>query len=73
MWYGEGEHWNYTAAEPIGQNNTDHFTLMMWVNTTMVGFGYSSNKDHCYAVAQYDIPGNIEGEYASNVRPPMRR
>ena len=74
-WYAEGDNWNYTAAEPMGESTTGNFTQMMWKNTTRVGFGVESYKvgsfEEYFVVAFYKVAGNREGEYSSNVLPPF--
>jgi hypothetical protein len=52
---------------------TGHFTQIVWKGTSEVGFGISLAKSNrwfkMYCVANYYLPGNIRGQYTSNVFP----
>ncbi len=49
---------------------TGHFTQLVWRATTHVGCGHSQCNGNDIYVCEYDPAGNVEGEYADNVKPP---
>jgi pathogenesis-related protein 1 len=67
MWYAEGSQYRY----PNGgfSMDTGHFTQLVWRGSESLGCGVS----HCGGldvwVCNYDPPGNVEGEYRTNVLP----
>lgn len=64
-WYDEGSTYNYAAG-----NTYDHFTQVVWKDTTKVGCAYkdcSSNNWGLYIICSYDPAGNVVGENAANV------
>ncbi|CAH2354444.1 protein Pry1p [[Candida] railenensis] len=64
-WYEEGATYNYAAG-----NTYDHFTQVVWKDTTKVGCAYkdcSSNNWGLYIICSYDPAGNVVGESAANV------
>lgn len=67
-WYDEIK--DYDWENPGFSMDTGHFTQVVWKGTTKVGFGYAqSQSGDEYVVAEYDPPGNYEGEYEDNVLP----
>ena len=48
---------------------------LVWKSSTNVGFGLAlnSNGDTLYGVAEYNPPGNILGQFQTNVLPPKQR
>ena len=64
-WYNEKE--KYDRENPKYQNNTGHFTQMIWKETKEIGFGFNKNKGTYYVVVYYYPPGNTLGEFQENV------
>ena len=65
-WYNEKTNYNYELNKY--QNNSAHFTQMIWKGTKKVGFGYSKlNKGNSYFIALYSPPGNDIFEFKNNV------
>ena len=50
--------------------DTGHFTQVVWRDTREVGCGTASCKGLDIFVCNYDPPGNVEGGYRENVKPP---
>lgn len=83
-WYSEIQYWDYKTAKSTGKA-TGHFTQMVWVATTRVGYGvavfnspkFSGNKI-AIVVAKYQKRGNINWrgrrfqDYSENVQPVKR-
>lgn len=45
-----------------------HFTQMVWSETKSMGLGMATGFDgKIYFVCNYDPPGNVDGQFASNV------
>ena len=72
-WYSEIKDYNFENPDASGPGATGHFTAMVWKATGKVGFGRVSGKGsqwfETYVVATFAEPGNMEGEYRTNVRP----
>jgi len=68
-WYGEIA--NYDFNNPQFAANTGHFTQLVWKNSTKVGMGrvsgHGSTYYETYIVFVFELPGNMEGEFATNV------
>ncbi|CAL1536734.1 unnamed protein product [Lymnaea stagnalis] len=70
QWYNEvknfqqGRHFNFFTSGGC------HFTQMVWRNSTEIGVGRSQAKDgRSIVVISYFPPGNVMGEFISNVLP----
>jgi len=82
-WYGEIKDWDFTKSDrKPGGGATGHFTQLVWVNTTKVGYGYATGPSPgnpsmsvVFVVAKFQEPGNFHmaGKrdecYSSNVQP----
>lgn len=68
-WYDEIQHYNFNAA---GFNsNTGHFTQVIWRNSKKLGIAkVRNNKGQIFVVANYDPPGNYQGQFPENVPKP---
>ncbi len=67
MWYGEIS--KYRFPDGGFSMETGHFTQVVWKGTAQVGCGMSSCNGMDIWVCEYDPPGNVEGEYRTNVLP----
>lgn len=67
MWYAESAEYRY----PDGgfSMSTGHFTQLVWVGSTSLGCAMARCDDLDVWVCNYDPPGNVDGEYETNVRP----
>lgn len=45
-----------------------HFTQVVWKSSSKLGVGIARKNGHILVVANYDPPGNYQGQYANNVR-----
>jgi len=64
-WYEEGQTYDYSTA-----NEYNHFTQMVWKDTTKVGCAYkdcSSENWGLYIICSYDPVGNVIGQNKANV------
>lgn len=50
--------------------DTGHFTQCVWKDTQYLGCGRSKCSQGYYTVCNYQKPGNVQGQYQSNVMPP---
>ncbi|HEU4731276.1 MAG TPA: CAP domain-containing protein [Kofleriaceae bacterium] len=68
MWYDEIASYRF----PNGgfSMKTGHFTQVVWRGTAQVGCGHTQCKGLDIYVCEYDPPGNWEGQYRENVKPP---
>lgn len=68
MWYREMKRHDFTGDL---QENSLHFSQLVWKNTREVGFGrcQTQDKKYWYGVALYYPPGNFPNQYAENVQP----
>ncbi|CAF1060754.1 unnamed protein product [Adineta steineri] len=68
MWYREVRRHDFNADL---QENTLHFSQVVWKGTREVGFGrcQTEDKKQWYGVALYYPPGNFPNQYAYNVLP----
>jgi hypothetical protein len=67
-WYAESFSYDYSKGSSRNDKSIYHFTQMVWKDTSEVGFGLSTSKtDQIYVVANYKVPGNIMGQFTSNV------
>ena len=69
LWYGEARLHNFAAPSfgPAG-----HFTQVQWSGSKAVGCGTAICGQKVFWVCRYSPPGNVEGQYQSNVLPRCR-
>lgn len=68
-WYDEGQTYDYTT-----HNEYSHFTQVVWKGSTMVGCAYKDCRSQGwgnYIVCEYSPAGNVVGQLAANVLPPV--
>jgi uncharacterized protein YkwD len=74
-WYGEISDYDFTTATSNPGTVTGHFTQLAWKATTKIGaaraFGQGSQYYETYIVAEFSPAGNVDGQYAANVPPPI--
>ena len=64
-WYDEIKTHNFNGDF---QNETGHFTQVIWKDSKEVGFGIAKNKGgYTYVVGNYFPAGNILGRFKQNV------
>ncbi len=68
MWYNEIKQYNFNQGGFA--SNTGHFTQLVWVGTTQVGIAHAIKGQTTYVVANYAPPGNVQGRFEENVKPP---
>ena len=68
MWYKEIKDYNF--SKPGFGSKTGHFTQMVWASTTHMGAAKEVKGSHCFVVANYLPPGNMNmrGEFEKNVK-----
>lgn len=71
MWYNELYKPGYTYGDDYS-SGIGHFTQVVWANSERIGcgIGVASSGNAFFGVAQYDPPGNYEGEFPENVLEP---
>lgn len=67
MWYAERE--SYAFDEGGFSMDTGHFTQLVWAGSSSLGCAMARCSDLDVWVCNYDPPGNVEGEYQTNVHP----
>ena len=67
MWYDEIK--DYSFGNGGFSMNTGHFTQVVWRDSRSIGCGKATCRGMDIYVCNYDPPGNVEGEYRSNVLP----
>ncbi|MFP2910758.1 CAP domain-containing protein [Pyxidicoccus sp. 3LFB2] len=71
-WYDEVSQYNFKSGGFSGA--TGHFTQLVWKGTTRVGCAVSQGKGskwyETYVVCIYQAPGNVLGQFQTNVLPP---
>ncbi|KAF6266715.1 CAP domain-containing protein [Scenedesmus sp. NREL 46B-D3] len=70
QWYAEIKDYNFNSPPSRYQDNTAHFTQVVWKSTTELGCGYATCSDGPYYVCHYAPTGNTNGGFAANVSPP---
>jgi len=74
-WYSEIKAYNFDDPSASDFDLVGHFTQLVWKATTKVGFGRVSGKGskyyETYVVANFLVPGNMEGQFAENVGRPV--
>lgn len=66
-WYNEIKDYNFRSAGFC--QNTGHFTQVVWLKSRKFGVGIAEKGRQVFVVANYDPPGNYQGEYKENVLP----
>lgn len=68
LWYAEESQYNYN--DPVFSGGTGHFTQLVWAASTQIGFGAAlATSGNWIVVAEFDPPGNVQGQFAANVLP----
>ncbi|KAM3551950.1 hypothetical protein ARSEF4850_007625 [Beauveria asiatica] len=79
-WYAEVKDYgnSYGQQNPATSAMIGHFTQLVWKNTQKVGCatfkcppGAKWDMPSLYTVCNYSPPGNVQGEYGSNVLPSL--
>ena len=65
-WYDENKKYDFSLNKY--QNDTLHFTQVVWKATKEIGFGFCFNNDNFSSVALYYPCGNVLGEFSENVQ-----
>jgi pathogenesis-related protein 1 len=69
-WFAENVYYDYASNSCIGGQTCEHYTQLVWEETTEVGCGKATigTQNSTVVVCQYNPPGNIAGEqpYYSN-------
>ncbi|XP_017303229.1 pathogenesis-related protein 1A-like, partial [Diaphorina citri] len=72
IWMGSG--YKFTDEEAVKNavkswyDEIRHFTQVVWKSSSKLGVGIARKNGHILVVANYDPPGNYQGQYANNVR-----
>lgn len=69
MWYNEVSLYDFNAA--TFTEASGHFTCLVWKSSVKVGIGYSydSNTDTAIVIMNTSPPGNVYGQFKTNVLP----
>jgi pathogenesis-related protein 1 len=67
LWYDERKHHDYKRGG--FSMKTGHFTQLVWVGSQRLGCGTTTCKGKQIWVCNYDPPGNVQGQFATNVLP----
>ncbi|XP_061397250.1 uncharacterized protein LOC133332899 [Musca vetustissima] len=66
-WYDEIN--KYKFNKPGFSSATGHFTQVVWLDTKEVGVGKAKVDNMTFIVCNYDPPGNVMGQYKTQVPP----
>ena len=74
-WYSEIEYYDYDNVDK-GKIMAGHFTQVVWKNTKQIGCAIAFGPWKDFSQSSYigcnDLPaGNVLGQYAKNVSPPI--
>jgi glioma pathogenesis-related protein 2 len=70
-WYSEIQKYNFD--KPGFHTGTGHFTQLVWKTSKELGMGIAQAADGTwYVVANYSPPGNISGQFPTNVLKPKK-
>lgn len=74
LWMLEEKHYNF--QDPGFSDSTGHFTQVVWIGSTKLGCGYRKCPTYNgltlqFVICNYLPPGNVIGEFAQNVKPPI--
>lgn len=64
-WYAEIKDYNF--SKPGFDEKTGHFTQVVWKSSNQIGVGVACKGSTTYVVANYNPPGNYDGEFPQNV------
>jgi len=67
-WYGEGRRYSYKRAAYA--RGAARFTQMVWKGSSRYGCATATCKRTTYWICLYDPAGNVDGEFAANVKSP---
>jgi uncharacterized protein YkwD len=67
-WGAEGRRYNYKRGAYV--RGAARFTQMVWKSSNRYGCATASCKRTTYWVCLYDPAGNVDGEFAANVKSP---
>ncbi|XP_059482166.1 uncharacterized protein LOC132200592 [Neocloeon triangulifer] len=73
-WYGAMRQYDFfKGADRLHANvNAGHFTQLVWGSSKQLGLGKAQSRNgRVVVVANYYPPGNVNGLYQKNVRPPL--
>lgn len=63
IWYEEKQHYRGGFSMQAG-----HYTQLVWVGSKRLGCGTTTCQGKRIWVCNYDPPGNVQGQYPSNVK-----
>eukprot|EP00871_Galdieria_phlegrea_P002584 jgi/Galph1/3326/GphlegSOOS_G1949.1 len=74
LWMLEEKDYNF--QDPGFSDSTGHFTQVVWIGSTKLGCGYRRCPAYNgltlqFVICNYLPPGNVIGEFAQNVKPPI--
>lgn len=67
-WYDEIHKYNFNS--PGFKSGIGHFTQVVWRKSKQLGIAYAKQGSSIFVVANYDPPGNYQGEFNENVPRP---
>jgi uncharacterized protein YkwD len=67
-WYSEGRRYSYKRAAYT--KGAARFTQMLWKSSNRYGCATANCKRTTYWICLYDPAGNVDGEFAANVKSP---
>lgn len=70
MWYDEESSYNW--QNPSFSTATGHFSQVVWRDSVRIGCARDFSNRGVYLVCNYDPPGNVMGQFRSQVTPPKR-
>lgn len=72
MWYNEVSKYTYSNSDPANFAEVGHFTQVVWRSSTALGCAVQAcaNNRGTIVVCRYTPPGNVLGQFGSNVLPP---
>ncbi|XP_018798318.1 PREDICTED: repressed by EFG1 protein 1-like [Bactrocera latifrons] len=70
-WYAEVRDYKFGSGSAFDLK-TGHFTQVVWKGSKRLGVAMTRSGDRIYVVANYDPPGNYDGEFSNNVLPAIR-
>jgi len=68
-WYKGLDDYNFIRGSSHGGITGRLFSQIVWKRSERLGMGVASSGNRTIAIAFYDPPGNIQGEFANNVFP----
>ena len=67
IWYEEREHHKFGSKNATTRSG--HFTQLVWRDSRKLGCGSSTCNGQRIWVCNYDPPGNVQGEFADEMKP----